>query len=55
LQLNEFEEAEKVYELGLKMCPNTNQQREMAIDMAQTFFAIKDEKRFEKWAAILRK
>lgn len=55
LQLNEFEEAEKVYELGLKMCPNTNQQREMAIDMAQIFFAIKDEKRFEKWAAILRK
>ena len=55
LQLNEFEEAEKVYELGMKMCPNTNQQREMAIDMTQTFFAIKDEKRFEKWAAILRK
>ncbi len=55
LQINEFEEAEKVYELGMKMCPNTNQQREMAIDMAQTFFAIKDEKRFEKWATILRK
>jgi tetratricopeptide (TPR) repeat protein len=55
LQLNEFEEAEKVYELGIKMCPNTNQQREMAIDMALTFFAAKDEKRFEKWAAILRK
>ena len=55
LQLNEFEEAEKAYELGMKTCPNTNQQREMAIDMAQTFFAIKDEKRFEKWAAILRK
>ncbi len=55
LQLNNFEEAEKVYELGMKMCPNNNQQREMAIDMAQTFFAIKDEKRFEKWAAILRK
>ena len=55
LQLNEFEEAEKVYELGMKMCPNTTQQREMAIDMAQTFFAIKDERRFEKWAAILRK
>ena len=55
LQINDFEEAEKVYEIGMKMCPNTNQQREMAIDMAQTFFAIKDEKRYEKWASILRK
>ena len=55
LQLNEFEEAENLYEQGMKMCENITQQREMAIDMAQTFFAIKDEKRFEKWAAILRK
>ncbi len=55
LQLNEFEEAENLYEQGMKMCENTTHQREMAIDMAQTFFAIKDEKRFEKWAAILRK
>jgi tetratricopeptide (TPR) repeat protein len=55
LQLNNFEEAESNYELGMKICTNENQKREMAIDMAQTFYAIKDEKQFEKWAAILRK
>jgi len=55
IQLNNFEDAESVYEQGMKICGSDTQKREMAIDMAQTFFAIKDEKRFEKWAAILKK
>jgi tetratricopeptide (TPR) repeat protein len=55
IQLHRYEEAENVYELGIRMCESDTQKREMAIDMAQTFFALKDVDRFEKWAAILKK
>ncbi len=55
LQLNRYEEADKLYEVGMRIFENETQRRAMAIDMAQTFFDLKDEERFEKWAAILRK
>lgn len=55
LRLNHFEEAEELYEVGMSVCDNETQRRAMAIDMALTFFDLKDEKRFEKWATILRK
>lgn len=55
LQLQNYEEAENIYELGIQICESETQKREMAIDMAQTFFSLKDIDRFEKWAAFLKK
>jgi tetratricopeptide (TPR) repeat protein len=55
LQLQNYDEAENIYELGIQICENETQIREMAIDMAQTFFGLKDVDRFEKWAAFLKK
>lgn len=55
LQLNNYAAAEKIYERGITLCENEMQKREMAIDMAQTFYELKDEERFEKWAEMLRK
>ena len=55
LQLQNYEEAENIYELGIQICESETQKREMAIDMAQTFFTLKDVDRFEKWAAFLKK
>ena len=51
---NKFNDAEKVYELGIESCPETSQKREMAIDMAQTFYRLQDTDKFEKWKAILK-
>lgn len=54
LQLNRFDEAETLYEDGLKICENAIQKREMIIDMTQTFYDLKDEVKFEKWAKFLK-
>lgn len=54
VQMHQPQEAEKVYEQGLQMCVQTEQKREMALDMTQTFYRLRDPERFEKWAKILR-
>lgn len=54
LKTNRTQDAEKVYEQGIQVCENEIQRREMAIDMAQTFYRLKDVEKFEKWAAILK-
>ncbi len=51
---NQLDEAEKTYEKGIARCENATQKREMALDMAQTFFELKDQTKFEKWATILK-
>lgn len=51
---NQLDEAEKTYEKGIAICENDTQKREMVLDMAQTFFELKDQTKFEKWAAILK-
>ncbi|MBS7787560.1 hypothetical protein KIH23_09655 [Flavobacterium sp. CYK-55] len=54
VQLHQAEEAEKIYEQGLQVCQKSEEKREMALDMAQTFYRLRDQQRFEKWAKILR-
>lgn len=54
VQMHQPQEAEKVYEQGLQVCQQNEQRREMALDMAQTFYRLRDQERFEKWAKILR-
>lgn len=54
LQLNRIDEAEMLYEEGLRNCQNSMQRREMALDMALTFFDLKNEEKFIKWAEIVR-
>ncbi len=54
VQMHQPQEAEKVYEQGLQVCAQNSQKREMALDMAQTFYRLRDQERFEKWANILR-
>lgn len=51
---NKLDEAETTYEKGIAICENDTQKREMVLDMAQTFFELKDQTKFEKWAAILK-
>ncbi len=54
VQMHQPQEAEKVYEQGLLVCNQNEQKREMALDMAQTFYRLRDQQRFEKWAKMLR-
>jgi hypothetical protein len=54
VQMHQPQEAEKVYEQGLLVCHQNEQKREMALDMAQTFYRLRDQQRFEKWAKMLR-
>ncbi len=54
IQIQKIEEAESIYEQGIKCCPDETQKREMAIDMAQTFYQLKDINKFEKWKLILK-
>ncbi|WP_309640499.1 hypothetical protein [Flavobacterium sp.] len=54
LKIEKIEDAEKAYEKGLSLCDNEIQKRDIALDMAQTFFHLKDIEKFKKWAAILK-
>jgi tetratricopeptide (TPR) repeat protein len=54
IKSNQLDEAEKTYEKGIAICENDTQKRDMVLDMAKTFFELKDQTKFEKWAAILK-
>jgi tetratricopeptide (TPR) repeat protein len=54
LQIQKTDDAEKVYQQGIENCPDESQKREMAVDMVETFYRLKDAAKFEKWKAILK-
>jgi tetratricopeptide (TPR) repeat protein len=54
LKTERIEAAENIYEKGVACCENATEKRAMAIDMAQLFFELKDQLKFEKWTAILK-
>lgn len=55
VRLNEISAAEKTYKEGIKMSDDKYQKSEMAINMTQAFFKIKDKKKFKKWAELTKK
>ncbi|WP_452221522.1 tetratricopeptide repeat protein [Lacinutrix salivirga] len=53
--LKDAKNAEKVYTKGIKISENEAIKCEMAVNMSQLFFNLKNKKKFKKWAAITRK
>lgn len=54
-KLNKIEEAEQTYLKGIKMSDDKFQKSEMAVNMAQTYFNIKNKKKFKEWAKLTKK
>ena len=52
---NKIPLAEKTYQKGIKMSDNDFEKSEMALNMAQGYFKLKDRKKFDQWAKITRK
>ncbi|MDR0983342.1 MAG: hypothetical protein LBM07_08920 [Culturomica sp.] len=51
---NKLDEAEKVYLQGIKLSNDKLQKAEMAINMAQSYFKVKNKPKFEEWANITK-
>ncbi len=52
---NKLEDAEKVYLQGIKLSPEKSQKAEMAINMAQSYFQVKNKSKFKEWAKLTKK
>ena len=52
---NKLDEAEKVYLQGIKLSSDKLQKAEMAINMAQSYFQVKDKAKFKEWAKLTKK
>ncbi|RRO16547.1 tetratricopeptide repeat protein [Flavobacteriaceae bacterium 14752] len=55
VNLNKIDEAEKTYRKGIKMSDNDFEKSEMAVNMAQAYFKLKNKKKFDEWAELTRK
>lgn len=53
--LNKIEEAEKTYRKGIKMSDNDFEKSEMAVNMAQSYFELRNKEKFNEWAKLTRK
>jgi tetratricopeptide (TPR) repeat protein len=53
--LEQVEKAEDIYRKGIKLTKDKNQKGEMAINMAQAYFNLKDKEKFKEWAKLTRK
>lgn len=53
--LNKIEEAEKIYRKGIKMSDNNFEKSEMAVNMAQSYFELRNKEKFDEWAKLTRK
>lgn len=53
--LGEIDKAEKIYTDGMKKSKNDFEKSEMALNMAQVYFQLKNRKKFDKWAKLTRK
>lgn len=54
LKLNQLDSAEQTYRQGLQVSTENSEKSEMAINMAQAYFTIKNRTKFEEWAALTR-
>ena len=53
--LNKIDEAEKTYRKGISMTDNDFEKSEMAVNMAQAYFRLKNREKFDEWAELTRK
>lgn len=51
--LNNLSEAEKAYKKGIELTSDGFQRAEMAINMAQSYFHLKDRAKFDEWKKIV--
>ena len=55
VNLKKIDEAENIYRKGIKMSDNDFEKSEMAVNMAQAYFSLKNKKKFTEWAKLTRK
>ena len=53
--VEQIEKAENIYREGIKLTNDKSQKGEMAVNMAQSYFKIKDKEKFKEWAKLTRK
>lgn len=53
--INRIADAEKMYNIGISISKDDSQKGEMAVNMAQTYYQLKDKPNFEKWAKLVRR
>ena len=53
--LEQIEKAENIYREGMKLTKDKAQKGEMAVNMAQSYFNLKDKNKFKEWAKLTRK
>ena len=53
-KLNKLDMAEKTYKKGISLSVNNFEKSEMAVNMAQGYFLIKNKAKFDEWAKITR-
>ncbi len=53
--MNRIEKAEKTYRKGIKMSNNNFEKSEMAINMAQSYFELRNKEKFDEWAKLTKK
>jgi tetratricopeptide (TPR) repeat protein len=51
---NKIPLAERTYLKGIKMSDNDFEKSEMALNMAQGYFKVKNRKKFDEWAKLTR-
>jgi tetratricopeptide (TPR) repeat protein len=52
--INQLDQAEKIYKQGIKISKDEFEKSEMAVNMAQAYFLIRDRKKFDEWAKVTR-
>lgn len=53
--MNRIADAEKAYNTGISISKDDSQKGEMAVNMAQYYFQVKDKPKFEEWAKLVTK
>ncbi|AXG68487.1 tetratricopeptide repeat protein [Kordia sp. SMS9] len=53
--LNQVVDAERIYKKGISISDNDFEKSEMAVNMAQTYFELRNRKKFDEWAKLTRK
>ncbi|WP_298513554.1 tetratricopeptide repeat protein [uncultured Kordia sp.] len=53
--LNRVEDAERIYKKGISISDNDFEKSEMAVNMAQTYFQLRNRTKFDEWAKLTRK
>jgi tetratricopeptide (TPR) repeat protein len=53
--LEQIEKADDIYRDGMKLTKDKAQKGEMAVNMAQSYFKLKDQEKFKEWAKLTRK